>query len=270
MTLIRLIAAAFLLTLLAPTGAYALKCSSGPARFGTWLSDFRVVAKRQGVSPRVLANLDGLTYSTAVIRADRNQRHFKQSFGEFSRRMITGGRVAKGRAMLVKHASALARIEKSFGVPPEVIVAIWGLETDYGVNMGNLPVLRSVATLAYDCRRTERFQNELMSALKIIQRGDMSAGELKGAWAGEIGQAQFMASSYLNFAVDGDGNGRINLIRSQLDVMASIASYLRGHGWRAGAGYAPGQPNFRVIATWNKATVYQKTIAAFAKRLAKG
>jgi lytic murein transglycosylase len=254
----------------AASPAHALKCSSSPAGFGRWLAEFKGVAQQNGVSARVLANLDSLSYATAVIRADRNQKHFKQSFAQFSGRMISGARVAKGRAMLAKYAGPLARIEKTYGVPPEVIVAIWGLETDYGVNMGKLPVLRSVATLAYDCRRTERFQNELMSALLIIQRGDMGAGELKGAWAGEIGQAQFMASSYLNFAVDGDGNGRVNLIRSPLDVLASIASYLRGHGWRAGAGYAPGQPNFRVIAEWNKATVYQKTVAAFARRLASG
>ncbi|MBC8036587.1 MAG: lytic murein transglycosylase [Rhizobiales bacterium] len=269
MKFVRLFAAFLALTVLAPA-AHALKCSSSPAGFGKWLTEFKAVAKQNGISARALGQLDGLTYATAVIRADRNQKHFKQSFEQFSKRMISGGRISKGRALLAKHAKALARIEASYGVPPEVIIAIWGLETDYGVNMGKLPVLRSVATLAYDCRRTERFQNELMSALLIIERGDMSASELKGAWAGEIGQAQFMASSYINFAVDGDGNGRINLIRSQLDVMASIASYLRGHGWREGAGYAPGQPNFRVIASWNKATVYQKTIAAFARRLEGG
>ncbi len=269
MKLVRLLALCSALVVLAAP-AHALKCSSGPAGFEKWLSEFKSVAKQKGISARALSHLDGLTYATAVIRADRNQKHFKQSFEQFSRRMISGGRISKGRALLAKHAKSLARIEAAYGVPPEVIVAIWGLETDYGANMGKLPVLRSVATLAYDCRRTERFQNELMSALMIIQRGDMSAGELKGAWAGEIGQAQFMASSYVNFAVDGDGNGRVNLIRSQIDVMASIASYLRGHGWRAGAGYGPGQPNFRVIAEWNKATVYQKTIAAFAKRLASG
>ena len=269
MKFIRLTAAFAALTFFSAT-AFALTCSSSPSGFGKWLSEFKTVARQNGISSRVLANLDGLTYSTAVIRADRNQKHFKQSFAQFSGRMISGPRVSKGRSMLARHAATLARIEKTYGVPKEVIVAIWGLETDYGVNMGKLPVLRSGATLAYDCRRTERFQNELMSALMIIQRGDMSAGELKGAWAGEIGQAQFMASSYLNFAADGDGNGRINLIRSQLDVMASIASYLHGHGWRAGAGYSPGQPNFRAIAEWNKATVYQKTVAAFARRLAGG
>lgn len=269
MQLVRLLAT-FLALIVLASSAQALKCSSSPGGFPKWLGEFKSAARRQGISPRVLANLDGLPYATAVIRADRNQKHFKQSFAQFSGRMISGPRVSKGRAMLAKHQVTLARIEKSYGVPKEVIVAIWGLETDYGVNMGKLPVLRSLATLAYDCRRTERFQNELISALMIIQRGDMSAGDLKGAWAGEIGQAQFMASSYLNFAADGDGNDRINLIRSPLDVMASIASYLRGHGWRAGAGYAPGQPNFRVIAEWNKATVYQKTVAAFARRLAGG
>ena len=248
--------------------ALALKCSSTPDRFEQWLGDYKAVAAKQGLSKKTLANLDGLTYATPVIKADRNQKHFKQSFAQFSARMISGGRVAKGRSMLKKHAKTLARIEKAYGVPPEVVVAIWGLETDYGVNMGKMPVLRSLATLAYDCRRTERFQGELLAALKIIERGDLSASQMRGAWAGEIGQGQFMASSYLRFAVDGDGNGRRDLIRSQADVMASIANYLRGYGWQAGEGYAPGQPNFSVLKEWNKAEVYQKTIAAFAKRLA--
>ncbi len=248
--------------------ALALKCSSTPERFDQWIGDFKTVAAQQGLSKKTLGNLDGLTYATPVIRADRNQKHFKQSFAQFSGRMISGARVSKGKAMLAKHAKLLSRIEKSTGVQKEVVVAIWGLETDFGVNMGKMPVLRSLATLAYDCRRTDKFQGELLAALQIIERGDLSASQLRGAWAGEIGQGQFMASSYLRFATDGDGNGRRDLIRSQADVLASIANYLRGYGWQAGEGYAPGQGNFSVLKEWNKAEVYQKTIAAFASRLA--
>lgn len=258
------------MTLIAATAApaLALKCSSSPERFDQWLGEFKSAAAKQGLSKKTLGHLDGLTYAAPVIKADRNQKHFKQSYAQFSARMISGGRVSKGRAMLSRHAKTLARIEKSYGVPKEVVVAIWGLETDYGVNMGKMPVLRSLATLAYDCRRTERFQSELLAALKIIERGDLRPGEMKGAWAGELGQGQFMASSYLRFAVDGDGNGRRDLIRSQTDVLASIANYLRGYGWQPGEGYAPGKANFGVLKQWNGAEVYQKTIAAFARRLA--
>ena len=266
----RIACLALMLMAVLATPAQALKCGSTPARFDQWIGDFKAAAASQGLSKKTLGHLDGLTYATAVIKADRNQKHFKQSFAQFSARMISGGRIAKGRAMLTRHAKSLARIEKSYGVQKEVVIAIWGLETDYGVNMGKMPVLRSLATLAYDCRRTERFQGELMAALKIIERGDLRAGEMRGAWAGELGQGQFMASSYLRFAVDGDGNGRRDLIRSQTDVMASIANYLRGYGWQAGDGYAPGEANFSVLKEWNKAEVYQKTIAAFARKLAGG
>ena len=133
-----------------------------------------------------------------------------------------------------KHAALLQRIEQQFGVPGAVVISIWGLETDFGAGMGKHPVVRAVATLAHDCRRTEMFQRELMSALTIINRGDMSNAQLLGAWAGEIGQTQFLPSSYVKFAVDFDGNGRRDLIRSVPDALASTANYLRGYGWQRG------------------------------------
>ena len=166
------------------------------------------------------------------------------------------------------HARTLARIERRFGVPAPVIVAIWGLEADYGANTGRMPVMRSLATLAYDCRRSKFFQNELMNALRIVERGDMSPGKMRGAWAGELGQTQFLASSYMKFAVDFDGNGRPDLIRSIPDVLASTANYLKGYGWRAGGGWNEGATNFPVLQKWNKSQIYSKTIALMATRLA--
>ena len=166
------------------------------------------------------------------------------------------------------HARTLARIERRFGVPAPVIVAIWGLETDYGANTGRMPVMRSLATLAYDCRRSKFFQNELMNALRIVDRGDMSPGKMRGAWAGELGQTQFLASSYMKFAVDFDGNGRRDLIRSVPDVLASTANYLKGYGWRAGGGWTEGATNFPVLQKWNKSQIYSKTIALMATKLA--
>jgi len=150
------------------------------------------------------------------------------------------------------------------------VVAIWALETDFGAVMGKQPALRSLATLAYDCRRSEKFTGELIAALKIIDRGDLTPAEMKGAWAGELGQTQFLASSYLKFAVDFEGNGKRDLIRSVPDVLASTANYLKGYGWQSGAPFDEGSANFAVLSEWNKSPVYQKTIAVFAQRLMGG
>jgi len=152
-------------------------------------------------------------------------------------------------------------------VPGAVITAIWGLETDYGVNQGNFSTIRALASLAYDCRRSERFQAELMDALRIVEGGDLAPSEMRGAWAGEIGQTQFLPSSYLKFAVDFDGNGKRDLIRSVPDVLASTANYLQAHGWQRDASWEPGSANFATLREWNKSEVYSKTVAEFARRL---
>ena len=151
-----------------------------------------------------------------------------------------------------------------------MIVAIWGLETDYGAVLGNMSSVRSLATLAHDCRRTEMFQNELLSALRIIDRGDMTSAQMRGAWAGELGQTQFLASNYVRFAVDYDGNGHRDLIRSVPDVLASTANYLKSYGWKRGQPWSEGTANFAVLQQWNKSSNYQRTIALFATRLAEG
>ncbi|QIB36345.1 lytic murein transglycosylase [Ancylobacter pratisalsi] len=266
----RLAAALLATVLLAPFGAMpalAASCGNDGAGFNAWLRDFRGQASANGISSSALRALDGLTYDTKVIRLDRNQKHFKQSFEQFSASRISKGRIAKGRQMMQKYASTLGRIEQRYGVPGEVVVAIWGLETDYGVNQGKMPVFRSLATLAYDCRRSAFFTGQLLDALRIVQHGDLSVGEMRGAWAGELGQTQFLASSYVRFAVDFDGNGRADLIRSAPDVLASTANYLRGYGWRAGGGWAPGSSNYQALLGWNKAEVYARTIAVFASKL---
>jgi lytic murein transglycosylase len=159
-------------------------------------------------------------------------------------------------------------MEQQFGVPGAVVVAIWGLETDFGANNGNFPTIRSLATLAYDCRRPEKFHDELLDALRIVDRGLMAPAAMHGAWAGEIGQTQFMPSSYLKYAIDFDGDGRPDLIRSVPDVLASTANYLKGYGWQRGAAWGPGTANFNVLLEWNKSQVYSRTVAYFAQRLA--
>ncbi|MDQ0509486.1 lytic murein transglycosylase [Ancylobacter amanitiformis] len=262
--------AGLLAALLAPLAAgpaLAAPCGNDAAGFDAWMRDFRQQAVSQGISPAALRPLDGVTYDTKVISLDRNQKHFKMSFEEFSRNRISKGRIAKGKQMLQRYASTLAQIERRYGVPGPILVAIWGMETDYGANIGNMPILRSLATLSYDCRRSGFFTPQLLDALRIYQRGDLTLDEMRGAWAGEIGQTQFLASSYVKFAVDFDGDGRADLVRSPTDVLASTANYLRGYGWRAGAGWGPGEPNYQALLGWNKAEVYARTLGVFAGML---
>ena len=257
--------------MLSQAPAQAAKCGNTGAGFDRWLADFKKQAVRQGISKRTIsASLKGVTYDRRVVRLDRNQRSFKYSFEKFYRLRVNNALIKRGKSRMRKHARVLKRIEKRYGVPAPVIIAIWGLETGYGGNSGKMSVMRSLATLAYDCRRSAFFTKELYAALKIVQRGDMSPKRMRGAWAGEIGQTQFLATSYLKFAVDFDGNGRRDLIRSVPDVLASTANYLRAYGWRKGGGWKPGSANYNVIKQWNRATVYQKTIARMADKLAGG
>jgi len=251
---------------LLPSPLLAAPCGDDASGFDAWLPAFRSEAAAKGVSQRALAALSGVTYSQQVISLDRHQGHFQKSFEEFGLPRIAQ-RIVKARQMMQVHAATLQRIEAQFGVPGAVVVAIWALETDFGAVMGKQPALRSLATLAYDCRRSEKFTEELIAALKIIDRGDLTPAEMKGAWAGELGQTQFLASSYLKFAVDFDGNGKRDLIRSVPDVLASTANYLKGYGWQAGAPFDEGSANFAVLKEWNRSPVYQKTIAVFAQSL---
>lgn len=239
------------------------------AKFPNFLAKIRQDAAAQGVSRRGLAALDGLEFDEKVISRDRGQKVFKQTFEEFSGRMVPP-RLGRGRQMLKKHASLLTKIEREFGVPAGVIVAIWGLETDYGAYLGDFATVRALATLAYDCRRPEKFVPEFIDVLKIVDRGDMVPSEMRGAWAGEIGQTQFMPSSYLKFALDYDRDGKRDLVHSIPDVLASTANYLKGSGWQRGQGWQPGETNFAAIQEWNKAEVYARTIAYFGAQLEKG
>jgi lytic murein transglycosylase len=170
--------------------------------------------------------------------------------------------------MLQRHAALLSRVERQSGVPGALIVAIWGLESDFGSgDMGKLPVIRTLATMAHDCRRTELFQRELLAALRILQRGDLPLRDLVGAYAGEIGQTQFLPSSYIKYGVDFDGNGHVDLRHSVPDVLASTANLLKVNGWRAGAPFGEGSANFEAMREWNRALIYRKTIVLFTERL---
>ncbi len=252
------------------TPSLAKSCGNTAAGFGSWLAGFKKKAVAQGHSRRVVERaLKGVTYDRRVVRLDRSQKSFKLSFRQFYARRVSGALIKKGRRLMKKHARTFARIEKRYGVPAEVIIAIWGLETGYGGNSGKMSVMRSLATLSFDCRRSAFFTNELMSALTIVGRGDMVPERMRGAWAGEIGQTQFLASSYVKYAVDFNGDRRRDLIRSIPDVLASTANYLRAYGWKRGKGWAPGSHNYQVLRGWNKAKVYVQTISVMATRLAQ-
>jgi lytic murein transglycosylase len=202
--------------------------------FERWLDGVRQEAAAQGVSPGALAALNGLAFDPAVVRRDHGQGVFQQSFLQFSDRMAAGYRIQGGMAMIKRHADLFARIEQQYGVPAPVITAFWALESDFGSNNGKYPILRAVATLAYDCRRPQFFRTQLIDALRIIQRGDLRASEMIGDWAGELGPLQFTPSDYYKYAVDYDGDGRRDLIRSVPDLLASGANFLVGLGWKRG------------------------------------
>ena len=263
------IRASFLAAILLAAGQAAAATCRDPAGFEKWLDDIGQEAVAQGISPEaVRQGLSGVTFDQSIIRKDRGQGVFKQSFEQFAGRMVSPARLRGGATMLKRHAATLSRIEQRFGVPAPVLVAIWGLETDFGAVKANLPVIRSVATLTYDCRRADFFKVHLFDALRIVDRGDLTPAEMRGAWAGEMGQTQFMPSNYVRYAIDFDGDGRADLLHSPADVLASTANYLQGHGWVRGGDWEPGSPNFEAIRAWNKSQVYSRTIAYYASKLA--
>ena len=213
----------------------AAACHNG-ASFEKFLSELKQRAIAEGVSQRAIEEASPyLTYNQGIVNRDRGQRVFGQLFTEFAGRMAAPYRMQQGQQRIKTYAAAFARAEKEYGVPPAVIAAFWGLESDFGANMGNLPVLPSLVSLAYDCRRSERFQNETIAALKVIDRGDLEPDEMIGSWAGELGQTQFLPTHYVTYAVDYDGDGRRNLLRSAPDVIGSTANYIAsGLKWRRG------------------------------------
>ena len=211
----------------------AASCHNG-ASFDRFLADLKQQAIAAGVSQRAIDEASPyLVYDQGIVNRDRGQRVFGQVFTEFSGRMAAPYRMQQGQARIKTYASAFARAEKEYGVPPAVIAAFWGLESDFGANMGNLPTLRSLVSLAYDCRRSERFVGETIAALKIIDRGDLTPDEMVGSWAGELGQTQFLPTHYFSYAVD--YGGRRNLLSSAEDVIGSTANYIAtGLKWRRG------------------------------------
>src|SRR5437899_1619975 len=222
-------------SVLLTTPALAARCGGD---FHTFITGISADAQAAGISPNVISSaLGGVQQDGGVLAFDRRQRYtFNKSFEQYVSTRVGPGRINGGRAMLQRHAALLSRIEQRFCVPPQILVAIWWLEADFGNgDMGRLPVFRVLATLAHDCRRSELFQNELLSALKIVQRGDLRLNDMIGAYAGEIGQTPFLPSSYIKYGVDFDGNGHVDLRHGVPDVLASTGNLLHVSAFNIGA-----------------------------------
>jgi lytic murein transglycosylase len=260
---------ASILSLVCANLAFAAPCGGD---FAAFIAAMSREAEGAGISRATINSaFAGVTPDPAVLAFDRRQRGtFRKSFEAYAATRVTAARVSRARQMMQRHAALLSRVERQFGVPTTLIIAIWTMESDNGTSdMGKLPVVRTLATLAHDCRRTELFQRELLAALQIVQRGDLPLRDLVGAYAAELGQTQFLPSSYVKYGVDYDGNGHVDLRRSVPDVLASTANLLKVNGWKPGAAFGEGTPNFEVMREWNRSTVYRKTMVLFAERLSE-
>jgi lytic murein transglycosylase len=228
------LAAACALSIFASTPVFAAACQN-TGGFESWLSGFRQEAAAQGVSQRALSDAAPyMVLDQRIIGIDRGQKVFNKTFLEFSNQLIPAYRLQKGIQLIKQHTAEFSRIEQQYGVPAPVIVAFWGLESDFGANMGKEPSLKALTTLAYDCRRGNFFRGQLIDALRLIENGDLRADEMIGSWAGEVGQIQMMPTEYNKFAVDFDGDGHRNLLKSVPDILASAGNYIQSLGWRAG------------------------------------
>ena len=204
--------------------------------FDKWMADLRAEAETRGIPAALLDRaFAGVQPVEQILDRDRTQAEFTLDLESYLRRRLTRDTVRTAQRMYKQHGAVLAKVESHYGVPSRVLVAVWGLESNFGKFSGVRPTIPTLVTLAYDPRRGPMFRNELFSALEIVNRGDIELDRLKGSWAGALGQPQFMPSSYLKYAEDFDNDGRKDIWGSQADVFASIANFLKQHGWRTGA-----------------------------------
>jgi membrane-bound lytic murein transglycosylase B len=255
--LIRSMLAALALGCAAPASAAA--CGDTSSGFDQWKADLAATAQAQGVGEKGRAALLGASYSKATISADRNQKSFKYTLSKFMSVRGADAIVSQGRARKAKNAEFYAGLEAQYGVSAGVLIAIHGMETGFGNFMGDTNVVSAIATLAWDCRRNDFFTPHLIGALKLVDQGTISAKTV-GAKHGELGHTQFLPGNALQYGIDGNGDGQLDLTNLS-DALATTANYLRGKGWKPGKGFQEGEPNFAVIKEWNAATVYQQAIA---------
>ncbi|MGJ8611102.1 MAG: lytic murein transglycosylase [Octadecabacter sp.] len=206
------------------------------AGFTDWITAFRTRALRQGISATIFdAAFANISYNETVVNRDRNQSEFSKALWEYLDTAVSDARVRNGRQAVQRQANLLAQIEQAYGVDQEIIVAIWGLESAYGAVRGSTNTIEAMATLAYDARRAEFFEEQLIAALQILQSGDTAPRNMIGSWAGAMGHTQFIPTSFLEYAVDGNGDGRRDIWGDDpTDALASTANYLRSYGWTLG------------------------------------
>lgn len=242
-------------------GAIAAPCGNTAAGFEGWKGAFAQEARAAGVGTAGLQALAAARYSSQTIAADRNQTGVRYSLDDFIRIRLgsVDGFAATARKRLNANRNFFDALERIYGVPAGVLLAIHGMETGFGRNMGSVPVVSSILTVAYDCRRSEFFTPHAIAALIMVDRG-MLARDRIGAFHGEMGHTQFLPGNALRYGVDANGDGRTDLY-DEGDALASTANFLRQKGWRPGVGYQQDEPNFRVLNEWNAATVYQQAIA---------
>jgi membrane-bound lytic murein transglycosylase B len=248
-----------------PVAAQATSCSDTGGQYEAWKSEMAKEAKAEGVGKRGIAALMDSSYSKATIGADRNQKSFKYSLEKFLQVRGADAIVSQGRKRKAKNPDFYASLEQRFGVPAGVIIAIHGMETGFGGFMGDTNVVSAIATLTYDCRRSDFFRPHLIGALKLVDQGSISMATV-GAKHGELGHTQFLPGNALTYGVDGNGDGTVDFY-NLTDALASTANFLREKGWSPGKGYQPGEPNFDVIKQWNAASVYQQAIAIMGARI---
>jgi membrane-bound lytic murein transglycosylase B len=238
--------------------ANAAQCGHSGAGFESWKQEFAQEARGR-IGAAGIAALMTTHYNPATISADRGQRSFHLSLDQFLAKRGGSAIVARGRSLKQTHSALFASIEQRYGVPPGPLLAIWGMETGFGAVHGNQNMLSAVATLAYDCRRSDYFTDQLYAALKLVDRGVFSAST-RGSMHGEVGQTQFLPKTALEY-----GNG--GSLETASGALISTANFLKAHGWRAGAGYQPGEPNFAAIQEWNAASVYERAIALIGRQI---
>ena len=207
----------------------------GAADFDQWVKKLKTEARAKGISSSLLDEVfQGISPLPRVLELDRRQPESTMTFLQYQKRIVSPLRIEQGRQMMAKHRRLLEEVGQKYGVQPRFIVALWGIETNYGNNTGNFNVIEALATLAYDGRRPRYFRSELLAALRILHEGHIAPDKMIGSWAGAMGQSQFMPSSFLNLAVDYNGDGRKDIWTTPADVFASAANYLSQSGWRPG------------------------------------
>ena len=274
----------------------SVRAQSNDARFASFLAGIRAEALRAGVDTGTLDHaLAGIEPIPRVMELARNQPEFKMTFDDYMRLVVSDERVARGRALFAENRGLMERFGGPAGIPASIIASFWGIESNYGTRLGDFDVIPALATLVFNNFRAAFFRQQLIAALQIVSQGHIGLSDMKGSWAGAMGQCQFIPTSFLAYAADGDGDGRKDIWRSRPDVFASTANYLRRVGWRPGMEWgeevSPGTPvkqgerivrpagangpafrtteNFRAILRWNQSDFFAIAVGTLSDRIAR-